>query len=155
MSLFDAMTASASGMTAERLRMEVGADNLANANTTRTEDGGPYMRKVAVLEPRSGDDQGFPDIQDISVENSIPGQSETDVGDGVRVKGIEEADGEPQRRYMPDHPDANDNGYVLMPNVKPIEEMVDLMGASRAYEANVSAIESAKGMYNQALQIMQ
>jgi flagellar basal-body rod protein FlgC len=154
MSLFEAMTASASGMTAERLRMEVGADNLANANTTRTEDGGPYMRKVAVLEPRN-DQKSFPDISNISVEGSIPGQSKTDVGDGVRVTSVEETDGMPKRRYLPDHPDANEEGYVLMPNVDPMEEMVDLMGASRAYEANVSAIESAKGMYNQALRIMQ
>lgn len=151
MSLMNAITTSGSGLTAERLRMEVGADNLANANSTRTEDGGPYKRKVVALEPREGNDGSFPDVD---TDTILPGQPPTDPGNGVRVKQIQEADGDPRRAYKPDHPDANDNGYVLYPNVDPVEEMVDLMGASRSYEANVSAIESAKNMFNQAMRIM-
>lgn len=167
MSLFDALTTSASGMTAERLRMEVSADNLANANSTRTEEGGPYMRKVVNLEPRGSEGISFPDvgsddgaIEDVEIDGadgSVPGIDNlgSDPGDGVRVTGVVEADGEPRRVYKPDHPDSNEEGYVEMPNVEPVKEMVDMMGASRAYEANVSAIQSAKSMFNQGLQIMQ
>ena len=152
MSLFDSMTTSASGMTAERLRMEVGADNLANANSTRTEDGGPYRRKVVNLEPRDEDTNSFPNV---STEEMLPGNSPAEPGDGVRVTGIEESKEEPRRVYKPEHPDANEEGYVEMPNIDPVEEMVDMMGASRAYEANVSAVQSAKTMFNQGLQILQ
>ncbi|MFB6344691.1 MAG: flagellar basal body rod protein FlgC [bacterium] len=174
MSLFDALTTSGSGMTAERLRMEVSADNLANANSTRTEDGGPYKRKVVRLEPRGNEGISFPDIasdssDEISVpevtgpseeqvgDSGIPGMNtgDSEAGDGVRVTGIVESDGEPRRVYKPDHPDANEKGYVLMPNVEPVKEMVDMMGASRAYEANVSAIQSTKSMFQQSLRIMQ
>lgn len=154
MSLFDALTTSASGMTAERLRMEVGADNLANANSTRTEEGGPYRRKVVTLEPRGDEGISFPDVgADELIGES--GNAGTETGDGVRVTGIVEAEGEPRRVYKPNHPDSNEEGYVMMPNIEPVKEMVDMMSASRAYEANVSAIQSTKNMFNQGLQIMQ
>lgn len=152
MSLFESITTSASGMTAERLRMEVGADNLANANSTRTEEGGPYKRKVVTLEPRDEDTSG---IGNISTEEMLPGNAPTEPGNGVRVTGIEEANDEPRRVYKPEHPDADEEGYVEMPNIDPVKEMVDMMGASRAYEANVSAVQSAKEMFNQGLQILQ
>lgn len=158
MSLFDALTTSASGMTAERLRMEVSADNLANANSTRTEDGGPYRRKVVNLEPRGQDGISFPDVssnEDLIGDIDIDGMDNSEAGDGVRVTGIVESDGEPRRVYKPDHPDSDEEGYVLMPNVEPVKEMVDMMGASRAYEANVSAVQSTKNMFNQGLRIMQ
>jgi len=124
--------------------MEVGADNLANANSTRTEEGGPYRRKVVHLEPRDGDSNSFPDA---SIEEMLPGSSPSEPGDGVRVTGIKESKEEPRRVHKPEHPDANEEGYV--------EEMVDMMGASRAYEANVSAVQSAKSMFNQGLRILQ
>lgn len=151
MSLFDAMTTSASGMTAERLRMEVGSDNLANANSTRTEEGGPYRRKVVTLEPRDEDTNSFPNA---SFDEMLPGSTPTETGNGVRVTGIEESNEEPRRVYKPNHPDAGEEGYVEMPKIDPVEEMVDMMGASRAYEANVSAIQSSKSMFNQGLQIL-
>lgn len=147
MSLFQAINASASGMTAERLRMDVIADNLANASATRTEDGGPYMRKVVTMEPRSETRFGTLVSMLSNRESTIT------AGHGVRVTGIQQADGEPRRIYDPEHPDANEDGYVLMPNVEPTKEMVDMITASRAYEANVSSIESSKQMFNQALQI--
>lgn len=147
MSLFQAIDSSASGMTAERLRMDVIADNLANASATRTEGGGPYMRKVVTMEPR--EETRFGAL--VSLMES--GESTVTAGQGVRVTGIEQAEGEPRRIYDPEHPDANAEGYVLMPNVEPTKEMVDMITASRAYEANVSAIEASKQMFNQALQI--
>lgn len=163
MSLFDALTTSASGMTAERLRMEVSADNLANANSTRTENGGPYRRKVVTLEPRGGEGISFPDVASgdsggINVDDLDLGEGNntgSEAGDGVRVTGIVQASGGPRRVYKPDHPDANEQGYVMMPNVDPVKEMVDMMSASRAYEANVSAIQSTKSMFQQGLRIMQ
>lgn len=152
MSLFDSITTSASGMTAERLRVETHSSNLANANSTRTEDGGPYRKKVVTLEPRDEATNSFPDI---SFDEALPGSSPTDPGNGVRVTGIERATDGPKMVHKPDHPDANENGYVAMPDIDPVTEMVDMMGASRAYEANVSAVQSAKQMFNQGLQIVQ
>ncbi|MFB6356034.1 MAG: flagellar basal body rod protein FlgC [bacterium] len=148
MSLFNTIDTAASGMTAERMRMDVISDNLANANTTRTEDGGPYMRKVVRLEPRQDEKSGMlPDV-------SIDGFSSQHPGNGVRVVGIEQAEGKPRRVFRPNHPDANEEGYLKMPNVEPTKEMVDMITASRAFTANTKAIKTAKGMFNQALQIM-
>jgi len=152
MSLFDSITTSASGMTAERLRVEVHSDNLANANSTRTEDGGPYRKKTVVLEPRDEDTNDFPEV---SIEEVLPGSSPTDPGKGVRATDIEVATDAPRKVYKPEHPDANEKGYVQMPDIDPVTEMVDMLGASRAYEANVSAVDSAKSMFNQGLQILQ
>ncbi len=148
MGLFSAINTSASGLTAERLRMDVISDNLANVNTTRTEDGGPYMRKVVSLEPRNGDST-FP-----SISSLVPGESANkEAGNGVRVRGIVEAEGEPKRTYSPQHPDANEEGYVLKPNVEPVKEMVDMITASRAYQANTTAISTSKKMFKQGLNI--
>jgi len=146
MGMFRAIDTAGSGLTAERTRMDVISDNLANANTTRTEDGGPYMRKVVQFEPRQENESlltGF--------KPSTP--SKQQLGNGVRVRAITEADGDPRHVYEPEHPDANDEGYVLKPNVDPAKEMVDMITATRAYEANVSSIDSAKKMFNEALQI--
>ncbi len=144
--MFGAINSSASGLTAERLRMDTIADNLANANTTRTEDGGPYMRKVVQLEPRREQLNNFPSFARHFKPQTIAGR-------GVRAVGIVEAEGDPRRKFDPDHPDANEDGHLLMPNVDPIKEMVDMMTATRAYQANVTAIESAKTMFNSALDI--
>jgi flagellar basal-body rod protein FlgC len=131
--MFDSLRISASGMSAERLRMDVVAANIANADTTRGPDGQPYRRREVVLSP---------------------GGSFDEVLHGVQVAGIVEDQSPPRRVYDPGHPDADAQGYVSMPNVSPITEMVDLIGASRAYEANVTAMNVAKQMVNRALDII-
>ena len=150
MSAFQSFRISASGLTAERLRMDVISNNLANANTTRTEDGEPYRRQFPVFAPLE--------------ESAAPGRNSQHsfgvkaagsgpVGSGVRVVGIEEDAGPPRLKYDPEHPDANAEGYVEMPKVHVVKEMVDLIGAARAYEANITAINSAKSMAQKALEI--
>ncbi len=132
MGLISLMKVSATGLSAERLRMDTIADNLANANTTRSVNGGPYRRKVAVFQP-------------ITPSPQLPG--------GVRVVGIV-ADTTPLRRvYQPGHPDADPEGYVTYPNVDMVHEMVDLITASRAYEANIQAFNAAKQMFMRTLDI--
>ena len=133
MGLWNAIQASASALTAERLRMDLIANNIANVNTTRTPEGGPFQRQLAVLMPRRGKDPN--------------------VGMGVRAVGIAQDNNPPRLVYDPGHPDANPEGYVAMPNVHVVTEMVDLITASRAYEANVTAINAAKEMAVKALEI--
>lgn len=143
MRIFRSMDASASGLTAERLRLDIIAGNLANANTTRTAEGGPYRRKVPVFESRQ---MGFG-----SFFQAFSGA----MGDvsGVQVAGIAE-DGRPGKTaYEPGHPDADENGYVAMPNVDVVTEMVDMISATRGYEANVTAINASKQMAMRALEI--
>ena len=141
MSIFGAIDASASGMTAERLRLDVISNNIANVNTTRTTEGGPYRRKFVVFEPRQGD-ASFP--------RTSGGQVQLN---GVRVSGIKQDDSPLRMIYEPGHPDADADGYVKMPNINIITEMVDMMTASRAYEANVTAVNVAKSMMMKALEI--
>ncbi|HLS90926.1 MAG TPA: flagellar basal body rod protein FlgC [Limnochordia bacterium] len=136
MSLFRVFDISASGMTAERLRMDTIANNLANVNTTRTARGGPYRRQMVVFEERLAQASGY-------------GLR----GNGVRVSRIVEDDDPPRLVYDPHHPDANEQGYVEMPNVNIVTEMVDMITASRAYEANVAALNAAKAMALKALDI--
>lgn len=142
MGLFQAIDASASGMTAERLRMDVISNNIANANTTRTAEGGPYRRQMVVFEPRSGQ---------ASFAQMLTQQMDT--GAGVRVTGITKDNAPPKLMYDPNHPDANRDGYVEMPNISIVSEMVDMITASRAYEANVTAANAAKSMAMKALEI--
>jgi flagellar basal-body rod protein FlgC len=138
---FSSFDISASGMTAERLRMNVIANNLANVNTTRTKQGGPYQRRFVVFEEVLADARGK--------LNGLMG----DVGAGVRVVEYRR-DSEPGvRRYEPGHPDADADGMLEMPNVEPWREMLDMMNASRGYEANVAAISAAKQMILKALEI--
>ena len=141
MSIFGAIDASASGMTAERLRLDVISNNIANVNTTRTTTGGPYRRQFVVFEPRQGD-ASFP--------RTSGGQVQLN---GVRVSGIKQDDSPLRMIYEPGHPDADADGYVKMPNINIITEMVDMMTASRAYEANVTAVNVAKSMMMKALEI--
>ena len=138
MGLFDALDASASALSAERLRMDVTAENLANAQSTRGSDGsGPYKRKEVVLEQAGS-----------SFADSLQSAR------GVKVAGIVE-DSTPARRvYDPGHPDADAQGYVTMPNVNTVTEMTDLIGASRAYEANVTAMQTAKSMFARTLDLL-
>lgn len=137
MSVFKAFRISASGLTAERLRMDTIANNLANANTTRTEEGGPYRRQVPIFAP--------------ILDRYLQGGNQ--VGQGVQVVGVVEEDSPPRLVYDPQHPDANEDGYVEMPNVHVVKEMVDLITATRAYEANIVALNAAKSMAQRALEI--
>lgn len=146
MSMFSGIEASASGMTAERLRMDVISNNIANVNTTRTAEGGAYRRRVVVFEPRGGD-QGSPFAKTLAKEMGPK------VGEGVRAVGIVEDDSPSRTVYDPSHPDANQEGYVEMPNLNMVSEMVDMITASRAYEANVTAVNTSKSMAMRALDI--
>ena len=142
MSIFGAIDVAASGMTAERLRLDVISNNIANVNTTRTADGGPYRRQFVVFEPRQGDASSFSQV--------MSGQLQLN---GVRVSGIRKDDSPLRMVYEPGHPDADAEGYVRMPNINIVTEMVDMMTASRAYEANVTAVNVAKSMMLKALEI--
>ena len=146
MGLFDAINAAGSGLTAERLRMDVTAENLANAQTTRGADGQPYRRKEVVLQQR---DSGFGQAL-----NTAMARGASTGGGGVEVAGIVEDQSDFKLVYDPAHPDANAEGYVQMPNVNPVTEMVDLISASRGYEANVTAIQTAKTMFSKTLDIL-
>lgn len=141
MSIFGAIDAAASGMTAERLRLDVISNNIANVNTTRSADGGPYRRQFVVFEPRPGDG---------SFSGAMSRQLQLN---GVRVSGVKKDDSPPRLVYEPGHPDADSEGYVRMPNINIVTEMVDMMTASRAYEANVTAVNVAKSMMLKALEI--
>jgi flagellar basal-body rod protein FlgC len=141
-SLFGAIGVSASGMEAQRSRAELITENLANADTTRTPQGGPYQRKDAVFSTAP-------------VESSFAQTlSEFSGGaDGVAVSQVVVDDSEPERRYLPGHPDADAQGYVAFPKINPAEEMVDLMSASRGYQANVAAISAVKDMISRSIDL--
>jgi flagellar basal-body rod protein FlgC len=143
MSLFAVLTIGASGMAAQRTRAELLAENLANAETTRTPEGGPYRRKDVVFASA-----------DIDSPFASTFQSELESAGGVAVQNIVVDTRDPERRYMPGHPDADADGYVAFPRVNPAEDMVDLMGATRGYEANVAAISAAKDMIERSLDLL-
>jgi flagellar basal-body rod protein FlgC len=150
MSIFGSLDISASALSAERLRMDVTAENLANAQSTRTANGGPYRRKEVVTEATG--DGGFASAL-ASARGGASGSGGGPDG-GVRVAAIVE-DQTPNRLvYDPGHPDANAQGYVSMPNVNPVTEMVDLISASRSYEANVTAMQTSKQMFTKTLDIL-
>ena len=151
MSFFGALDISASGLSAERMRMDVVAENLANAQTTRGPNGGPYRRKAVVLATAQGD--GFRTALAGAV-GSVPGQRASQQPGGVQVAGIAEDDAPARRVYDPGHPDADGQGYVSLPNVNPVTEMVDLIAASRAYEANVTAMQTAKTMFSKTFELL-
>ncbi|SHJ30941.1 flagellar basal body rod protein FlgC [Parasporobacterium paucivorans] len=137
MSFLSSMDISASGMTAQRLRLDVASENIANMETTRTESGGSYKRKTVILE--SAESGSFR-----KALQKAAGVVATAVAD-------EEAGFEPV--YNPDHPDADENGYVQMPNISLIKETVDSMSATRSYEANITAFNAMKTMAQKALEI--
>jgi flagellar basal-body rod protein FlgC len=140
--MFSAIDAAASGLTAERLRLDVISNNIANANTTRTTAGGAYRRQRVVFQPRT-EQSSF--LQTLN--------SQLAIGEGVRVVGIEQDESPLRQVYDPQHPDANREGYVEMPNIQIVSEMVDMITATRAYEANVAVVNAAKGMATKALEI--
>lgn len=141
MNIFSALRISGSGLSAERLRMDVIADNIANAETTRTAKGGPYKRKIVSFEENLGRELNKSSNR---YEDKLKGVRATKISD----------DPSPLRRvYDPSHPDADQDGYVLMPNVNILNEMVELIAASRSFEANVTAINAEKQMAMKALEI--
>ena len=147
MSLFGGLEISASGLTAERLRMDVTAENLANAQTTRGANGQAYRRKEVVL-------QEAPGSFGASLSAAMGGSGNGSSG-GVHVAGIVQDTTTPLKRvYDPGHPDADAQGYVSMPNVDTVTEMVDLISAQRAYEANVTAMSAAKQMFSKTLDLL-
>src|SRR5579883_767433 len=141
MSLFSSLQVSASGMAAQRTRAEMLVENMANAETTRTPDGGPYRRKDVVF---TSDVQSSP----------FSAVFQSEMAEGVRVAQVVQDDRPPEMRYMPGHPDADANGYVAFPRMNPAEEMVDLLNASRSYEGNVAAISAVKDMISRSIDIM-
>lgn len=150
MGMFTAINTAASGLTAQRLRQDVIADNIANSNTTRTPEGGPYHRKRVIFRPRVE--------QPYWKHPFTPQELDNGVGEGVRVVEVQkDQDAEPKLKYDPTHPDSiqsgPNKGYVKMPNVNVVEEMTDLISASRSYEANAQVINGAKSMFQRALQI--
>ncbi|PPK49496.1 flagellar basal body rod protein FlgC [Clostridium algidicarnis] len=140
MSTFDSMRISASGLSAERLRMDTIASNIANAKTTRGADGKPYIRKVAVFQSN---------IQKELNKTDNKGEKLM----GVKAVGISEDQSDLRKVYEPSHPDADEQGYVTMPNVNVLNEMADVIAASRSYEANVDTLNAMKSMYSKALEI--
>lgn len=149
MGVFGAINTSASGLTAERLRMDVISENIANANTTVTETGGPYRRKQVIFQERMEAEMRIP----MDPNKVLDGNKSSAAGSGVRVIGITEDKSPFRMVYDPSHPNANKEGYVAMPNVNVIKEMTDMITATRAYEANVTILNSAKGMAQAALGI--
>lgn len=143
MSAFGAMDISASGMTAQRIRTDIISQNIANVNTTRDENGQAYRRKTVVFQEKPSD--SF---------NNYLSVATSSIGNGVKVSQIvEDYDTEMTLVYDPSHPDANEDGYVEYPNVNTVTEMTNLIDASRAYEANITAFNATKSMTTQALQI--
>lgn len=150
MGLFSTIGTAATGLTAQRMRLDVIADNMANVNTTRTPEGGPFRRSQVVLRPKENSPQWYSPFTPASLDQGI--------GEGVVVTSIEkDLDSEPILKYDPSHPDAiktgPNKGMVMMPNINPTDEMVDMIAASRSYEANLSVIDGAKSMFNRALEI--
>jgi flagellar basal-body rod protein FlgC len=143
MAFLESLDVSASALTAQRLRMDVISENIANIDTTRTADGQPYRRRYVIFQEKEAQPFSF------YFDSSSAGAS----GGGVRVSEIAEDESEFQLKYDPTHPDADEYGYVSMPNVDLATEMVDMMSATRSYEANVTAVNATKSMAMAAMDI--
>lgn len=164
MNLFGVMDVSSSALKAERVRAEVVASNMANAETTRTPEGGPYQRHHVVFQADADGEfqhslvshlagSGLPSLgepmlfgEGLTAAKSVPG--------GVEVTGVIADNSAPLRRYDPQHPDAGPDGYVSYPDINPLTEMVDLMGATRSYGMNASAVQAEKNMVSSSLEIL-
>ena len=171
MSIFKSMQINTSGLSLERLKLDTISTNIANVNTSRTEEGGPYRRKVVVFtenlqnetnrlrllstENASNNRDNINKVNiinnrnDLNTVNYLNGPS----SEGVKVIGIEEDDSEMRMEYDPSNPDADENGYVEMPNVNMVDEMIDLIKTQRSYEANVTALNTSKSILKKALEI--
>lgn len=145
MGFFSSLDISASGLTAQRLRMDTISQNIANVNTTRTANGTPYRRKEVVFEERTNSDS-FASVLSSANERLYGGE-------GVRVSQIIEDPTDFKKVYDPGHPDADKNGYVSMPNVDVVTEMVNMISSTRSYEANVTSVNATKSMALKALEI--
>jgi len=144
MSLFSVLSVSASGMAAQRTRAELLVENLANSETTRTPEGGPYRRKDAVF-TSSAQSSPFSAVFQTEMGSGVNGVAVADVVEDTRA---------PDRRYVPGHPDADKEGYVAFPRINPAEDMVDLLGASRGYQGNVAAMTAIKDMILHSIELM-
>jgi flagellar basal-body rod protein FlgC len=145
MSFFDAINVAASGLTAERVRMDVTAENLANADTTQGANGQPYQRQEVILQQIGGSDFGS-QLAGAMGSGAAPG--------GVEVAGIVDDPTADQEVYDPGNPSANKQGYVRMPNVSPVTEMTDMIDEQNSYQADVTAMQTAKSMYSSALNLL-
>jgi flagellar basal-body rod protein FlgC len=143
MNFLNALRTSSTGLSAQRLRMNLIASNLANVNTTRTSEGGPYRRKDVIFAAESSA-VSFNDVMRSQMGSGLS---------GVKVQGVINDPRPPVMKYDPTHPDANKDGYVALPNVNIVEEMVNMISATRSYEANVAAIKATKSMALKALEI--
>jgi flagellar basal-body rod protein FlgC len=146
MSLFTSLSVSASGMAAQRTRAELLVENMANAETTRTAEGGPYRRKDVVFQTEA---QTTPFASVFRNELDGGGAQQ-----GVAVSDVIEDTREPEKRYLPGHPDADKDGYVAFPRINPAEDMVDLMGASRGFQANIAAMSAVKDMIHKSIDLL-
>lgn len=147
MTMFHSMNNTSSALTAQRLRMDVISSNMANVDSTRGVNGGEtYRRKSVVLQPKEGQFSSF-------LNTAMGRTGPTGIGNGVKVTEIVEDETPFKMVYDPTHPDANDDGYVEMPNVDPLREMVDLISATRSYEANVTVFNASKNMMMKSLEI--
>jgi flagellar basal-body rod protein FlgC len=144
MSLFSLLSVSASGMAAQRTRAELVIQNLANSETTRTPEGGPYRRQDAVFES----------APQVSAFSAVFQTEMTSGVNGVQVADIIQDPSEGEKRYQPGHPDADKDGFVAYPNVNPSEDMVDLLSAQRGYEGNVAAMTAIKDMIQRSIDLM-
>jgi flagellar basal-body rod protein FlgC len=144
MSLFSSLSVSASGMNAQRVRSELLVENLANSETTRTPEGGPYRRKDVVFHSQSMDSPFAG-----TLANEMNGEST-----GVAVSDVIVDQRDPEKRYLPGHPDAGPDGYVSFPKLDPAEEMVDLVSASRGYQANIASMTSLKEMIQRSIDLL-
>jgi flagellar basal-body rod protein FlgC len=144
MSLFAVLSVSASGMSAQRTRAELLVQNLANSETTRTPEGGPYRRKDAVFES-APQNSPFSAVFETEMNTGV---------NGVQVAEVVEDTSDPERRYQPGHPDADRDGYVLYPKVDPAEDMVDLLSAQRGFEGNIAAMTAIKAMIQNSIDLM-
>ena len=145
MSLFAALSVSASGMAAQRTRAALLVENIANSETTRTPEGGPYRRKDAIFSSQQVGSEFSSELN-----SQLSGQQLT----GVGVAGISVDTRDPEKQYLPGHPDADANGYVSVPRVNPAEDMVDLVGANRSYQANVAAMSAVKDMIQKSIDLL-
>lgn len=155
MNLFGVMNVSGSALEAERLRAEVVASNMANANTTRTPEGGPYKRQEVVFES-SAMDQNVNSLQGTFASHLFSASNAEANGDigGVKIAAVVSDNSPGMRRYDPGNPDADKNGYVTYPDINPLTEMVDLMSATRSYDMNSSAVQATKNMISASIDIL-
>ncbi|MFH1759831.1 MAG: flagellar basal body rod protein FlgC [bacterium] len=165
MGIFSGLNISATGLRAQRVRQNIIASNIANAETTRTNEGGPYRKKTVIFEqdPSQRDflmlfgkqrlDGALKRKEHMRIPKPDFPYNNEKIGNGVKINGIHEDENQPRMVYEPEHPDADAAGYVAKPNVNIVQEMVDMISATRAYEANVTALSATKGMLMKALEI--